>query len=173
MEQPEFRDNHLDKRTLQRNYRKVMDNDENCYVSGRKENPGGRRKSISQEALGEATNLIDAGELENGEDIRRVLLPDIPARTVRQTLSRDAGYPGFAQKKKPGLLPHHISQREAMWNVFHQWEDPDVFSRGVMIFSDEKKFILHGSDGKRYCRRPRTSSAKCLMGEGREWIGES
>jgi hypothetical protein len=159
MEQPEFRNRYLHKRTLQRNYRMLMKNNENCYVTGRKDNPGWRPKRVSREALAEATNLIDAGELENGEDVRRTLMPDVPARTVRETLSRDAGYPGFAQIKKPDLLPQHISQREAMWNAFRNWEDPTAFARGMMIFSDEKKFILHGSDGKRYCRRPRGQTA--------------
>ncbi|KAJ7339021.1 hypothetical protein DFH08DRAFT_812417 [Mycena albidolilacea] len=123
MEQPEFRNNYLHKRTLQRNYRKLIKNDENCYITGRKDNPGGRPKRVSQDALEEATNLIDMGELENGEDVRCTLMPDVPARTVRQTLSRDAGYQGFAQKKKPDLLPQHISQREAMWNRYREWED--------------------------------------------------
>ncbi|KAK6980867.1 hypothetical protein R3P38DRAFT_3353987 [Favolaschia claudopus] len=158
LQQPEFRGTGITKRTLQRYYEKVTANDENCYVSGRKDNPGGRPRRISAEALQEATNRLDSGELEDGEDVRRHVVPYAPDRTVRNSLAR-AGYPGFVQKKKPNLLPHHIEQRKAMWNQYQAWQDPAVFSRGIMIFSDEKKFILHGSDGRKYCRRPRGRDA--------------
>lgn len=71
------------------------------------------------------------------------------ARTVRKRLF-DLGLKAYRPRKKP-LLTTSMKKKRLAWAKEHsnwtiqQWER--------VIFSDESKFNLHGSDGKQYVRR--------------------
>jgi hypothetical protein len=80
-----FKHTTLHPSTLCRNYNQVKEHDEDCYWDGRKGH--GRKRKIPEEDLNEAIRRIDAGELIDGEDVRREMLPDVPGRTVRMQLT--------------------------------------------------------------------------------------
>lgn len=152
-EQPEFVDASLSTRTLRRNYKQLKDHGDNCYWSGRAERPGGRPRRILSGLMSEAINRLESEELVDGSDVQRFVMPDVPARTIRRNLV-EMGYQGFVQRRKVILYPEHVEKRR-MWyhtNVRHL-VDPAVFLRGAIIFSDESRFKLNGSDGRRYVHR--------------------
>ncbi|KAJ7210693.1 hypothetical protein GGX14DRAFT_335354, partial [Mycena pura] len=71
-------------RSLARNYRKVEEHGGDFYLNLRKGRCG-RKRRISEEGLQEAERALEAGEVVDGEDVRRVLFPDVPSRTVRNS----------------------------------------------------------------------------------------
>ncbi|KAJ6524357.1 hypothetical protein B0H19DRAFT_1276582 [Mycena capillaripes] len=144
-----FENTTLHARTLARNYEQVKEHDGDCHLNNKKGHVG-RKKSISDEDMTEAVERVNAGELIDGEDVRRVMFPTIPVRTVRDSLTR-AGLPGHVQRTKPALQPRHIQQREEMYNQFEHWTIPEVFACGVLINSDETKIELKAGNG-RHCR---------------------
>ncbi|KAL0957301.1 hypothetical protein HGRIS_014897 [Hohenbuehelia grisea] len=60
------------------------------------------------------------------------------------------GLYGRVRWKKPWLSKKHIAARQK-WAGAHSFETMMFWRR--MVFSDESKFNLFGSDGKLYCRR--------------------
>lgn len=90
----------------------------------------GQKKAISNEDLEEVIEQIEAGELIDREDVRREMLPNVLARTVRDAAHAmavrcyidallqvcdslaKAGMPRHVQRVKPNLQPHHIMQCE-------------------------------------------------------------
>ncbi|KAK6971802.1 hypothetical protein R3P38DRAFT_2758737 [Favolaschia claudopus] len=143
-------------RTLARNCRLVKDHGGNCYYDGRRGNSG-RKRVISDEQLQEAEERLVSGELNDGEDVRREMFPDVRPRTVRNSLAR-FGLLGFVQRKKPNLLPRQIARRGGVCGC-KDWTLGDTFARGVLINSDESKIELAVSDGRRYVRRRRGQDA--------------
>jgi hypothetical protein len=71
-------------KTIERNYKQVKEKGGDFYFNNRK-GRAGRPKAISDEDVEEAVRRIDAGELINGEDVRREMLPNNTSRTVRDT----------------------------------------------------------------------------------------
>jgi hypothetical protein len=113
--------------------------------------------------------LIDTGEARDGADVRQALFPTAPASTVRQAL-RQIGLHGRVRRPMPFLSRIHVQKRRAWAEdmldlTADDWRD--------VIFSDESKFNLFGSDGKQYCRRrageelePRNIKKTVKHGEG-------
>jgi hypothetical protein len=134
-----------------------------------------QRKKIPEAALENAIEKLDQRDLNDGEDVRRELLPDIPGRTVCNvglllphpfltdllfTLRfamlfpmSTAGLKGFAQRTKPALMDRHIQQCHEMYERHESWTVEDVFLKGVLINSNESKVILAISEGRCYFRR--------------------
>ncbi|QRW16629.1 Transposable element Tcb2 transposase [Rhizoctonia solani] len=81
--------------------------------------------------------------------IQREYFPEVSANTVRRCL-RKLGIYAYARRRVPFLNSHHQRGRLA-WATDHAaWLERDW--RRV-IFSDESKFNLFGSDGRRYVWR--------------------
>ncbi|KAF7328729.1 DDE-3 domain-containing protein [Mycena venus] len=139
--------------TLSRNYNTVKSHGGDCYYDGR-QGKSGQKRALSDEQLMEAEERFELGELIDGEDVRRVMFPGVPGRTVRDNLSA-FGLEGFAQRKKANLLPRHVAQRQSMYERYKDWTSEENFLRGVLINSDESKIVLGVSDGRRYVRRRR------------------
>ncbi|GFX43924.1 transposable element Tc1 transposase [Trichonephila clavipes] len=93
----------------------------------------------------------------------------VSAETVRRVL-RKAGYNGRVARKKPLIgkrnrvkrlkfAKEHILKPQQFWNK--------------VIFSDESKFNIFGSDGHRmvwqYLTPPKTHNSYC---EARRWVGD-
>lgn len=158
LSQPLFADTSISKNTIKRHYRNAKAHGDDCYWTGKKKNLGGRPRKINKAVLEDITNQFDSGELRDGAHAQRRHFPNISERTIRRNLC-EVGYEGFVQPKKPLLKPEHVAGRRMWWNKHVAWESPEIFNQNTVIFSDEKKFKLEHSDGRRYCRRRR--------GEGR------
>ncbi|KAE9395493.1 hypothetical protein BT96DRAFT_997609 [Gymnopus androsaceus JB14] len=129
---------------------KLRENDEDCYhQNGRRT---GRPKAILPAELQTAVDSIDNGPCVDASDVQRVMLPHVNLRTLEQELAAE-GFKGFRQCKKPLLLPQHIEACQKFSKEHLDWEQLDVFHTAHVLFSDKSKFIIHGLDGKQYCRR--------------------
>lgn len=73
----------------------------------------------------------------------------VSARTVQRRLV-ECGLLAYRPKKKP-LLTKTMKQKRLSWAKQHVSWTMDQWN--LVIFSDESKFNLYGSDGKRYVRR--------------------
>jgi hypothetical protein len=85
-----FKHTTLDHKTLSCNYDQVKAHDGDFYFDNRKGVVGavvGRPRAIPEEELQEAVDRLNAGELIDGEDVRREMMPNVPSRTVRNSLS--------------------------------------------------------------------------------------
>lgn len=94
---------------------------------------------------------VDNGEARDGVDVRNQLFPNAPVRTVQNTLTQN-GRRGYVRRKKPFLTEKQKEARLRWANdkitlTQDDWE--------IVLFSDESKFNLFGSDGRQWCRRPR------------------
>lgn len=96
-----------------------------------------------------AVQIIDSGKCHDGSDVQHALFPGIALRRVRKLLQQQ-GLNGRVRRKKPLLRPEHVEKRK-LWAEDMADMTADDW-RGV-VFSDESKFNLFGSDGKQYCRR--------------------
>ncbi|GFX97823.1 HTH_Tnp_Tc3_2 domain-containing protein [Trichonephila clavipes] len=92
----------------------------------------------------------------------------VSAETVRRVL-RKAGYNGRVARKKPLIgkrnrvkrlkfAKEHILKPQQFWNV--------------VIFSDESKFNIFGSDGRRMVSRKPNTSHHPSYCEARRWVGD-
>ena len=72
---------------------------------------------------------------------------NISVDTVRRTL-REYGYVARVKVKKPLLTKKHISQRLNFAKKYSEWTVDDWKK---VVWSDESKFSIFGSDGREYC----------------------
>lgn len=114
----------------------------------------GRPKKMSKHDVKFAVRKIDACVAADATDLQRQFFPSLSPRTVRRHLS-DAGLPGRIRRKVPFINPKQRQDRVRWADTFYDW--PKQFWEQV-VFSDESKFLLIGSDGRRWCRR-RTGDA--------------
>lgn len=92
---------------------------------------------------------IESGEARDGADVKKQLFPTVPARTIRRELC-EIGLNGRVRRKKPMLTRKHVEKRLEWAKAHVDWTLEQWL---CVYFSDESKFCLTGSDGKRYCRR--------------------
>ncbi|KAL1942278.1 hypothetical protein VTO73DRAFT_6342 [Trametes versicolor] len=131
--------------TIRRNYAKLQENLD-FYT---KPTRTGRPRILSPRSLRHAEMLIKSGKARDAADIKRSLFPQAGYSTVRRNLA-EIGYHGRLRREKPLLTAAHVKGRAA-WATAHEgWSERD-WQR--VVFSDESKFNLFGSDGKQYCRR--------------------
>lgn len=115
----------------------------------RKTHRPGRPRKLDKEDLKKAEETIDSGEARDGEDLRRQLFPDVGSSTLRRNLC-EIGLPGRIRCAKPLLTEEHVLKRRDWLEKHHDWTLDDWKK---VWFSDESKFNIFGSDGRRYCRR--------------------
>lgn len=72
-------------------------------------------------------------------------------QTIRRVLKKN-GLKSYSRLKKPCLDPTHVTERLKFARNFEKW---DYCDWEKVIFSDESKFNLHGSDGGKrvWCRK--------------------
>jgi hypothetical protein len=80
---------------------------------------------------------------------QQLLFPNFNPRTIRN-YAIEHGLYGRVRCKVPAFTP---SQIEACLNWSLERRDWGMVEWGRVIFSDESKFNLFGSDGRQYCRR--------------------
>jgi transposase len=114
--------------------------------SGRKRKTTSRidRKILT---LAENSGRPNAKEIAN--QLRELKLVDVCPRTVQNRLHEHDLY-GRALVKKPLLTNKHIAQRIAFAKKYQNWTVDD-WKR--VLWSDETKICLHGSDGRRWTWR--------------------
>jgi hypothetical protein len=134
--------------TVRENYHRLVKQGPrpNFYLSASK--PGRPRRFNSHDKR-QMARLILSGTARDGSDMQRMLFPDAPARTVHAAL-QSIGLNGRVHRSKPLLTKIHVKKRKYWAEQVQHWDAGDWNS---VWFSDEAKFNLFGSDGKRYCRR--------------------
>lgn len=137
---------HMDHKTVSENYRD-MKRTGDPYKHQKKSS--GRPRRIPGAVMEDMINSIDLGKVRHGEHAKLVHCPEVPSRTVRRALAKE-GLNGRKRRKKPKLsIGNTVGRRD--WA--QEMSDLDADDWRCVIFSDESKFNLFGSDGVQYCRR--------------------
>jgi transposase len=77
------------------------------------------------------------------------LIPNVSVNTLRRVMYK-AGLKGRIKRKKPLLKKEHRKKRKAFAQIHSAWTMDDWKK---VIWSDESKFNVFGSDGREYCWR--------------------
>ena len=97
--------------------------------------------------------MVSSGRWKNGEDAKRHMHDEynvqISAESLRRSLRR-SGLRAHVCPKKPLLSRKHRQARLAFARRYRNWTVDDWKK---VIWSDESKFNLFGSDGRSYCWR--------------------
>lgn len=118
---------------------------------------GGRPRSLTRRDIAYVTRYVMSVDGATAESARRELLrvsnKDVSTSTIRRQLRSD-GNSAIVKKKRPRLLPRHRkARRDFISNGAKDTWDMDKWSN--VIWSDETKINLHGSDGRQYVwKRP-------------------
>src|SRR5581483_1979047 len=104
--------------------------------------------------------FIKSGECSNAIQIQKKLISDeniiVSSNTVRHSLQRQ-GFVARVKKRKPLLLKRHRIARKKFAKKYCNWTVEDW--RRV-VWSDESKFMIFGSDGREWCWKDPNSSLK-------------
>lgn len=134
----------------------------------------GRLHKLTDQDGHRAARAIKSGKADTAVDVHQQLFPDVSAQTVRRSLKAN-GLRAYAKRKVPFLLHRHQRAclewaRGSQFWTLQQWQH--------VIFSDESKFNVFGSDGRKYCWRekghnldPRCTEKRIKHGGGVPWYG--
>ena len=115
-------------------------------VKGKKK---GRRCKMSKRDVDLACRMLSSSHCKNAADIKRTFFPHLHVDTIRNSL-RKRGLKAYTCQSKPLLTRKHKAKR-LDWAESHcYWKDENW---GAVVFSDESKFNLFGSDGHQWCWR--------------------
>ena len=131
--------------TVRRNYALLSENPD-FYAKTPKP---GRPSKFSQGDRNLATRKIHSGVARDGADLKRQFFPDLSYCTIRRKLA-EMGLHGRRRCKKFMLTKIHIQKRRKWAAAHREWS---TAKWKKVIFSDESKFTIFGSDGTQYCRR--------------------
>lgn len=113
-----------------------------------KPRPGHPQKLTAQDKR-RARREIKSGRVPDATALQRDLFPHVTSRTVQLMLCK-CGLPGRVRRRKPYLSPLHKLKRRDWVN---EQEKKLKEERRTIIYSDESKFNLFGSEGRHWCRR--------------------
>ena len=118
----------------------------------------GRSKTFSSRGERQIVRMITSNNYQTAVDAQSSLKTnnnmDVSANTVRRILTR-SGLKAHIKRKKPLLQKKHRQARLSFAKKYQHWTEQDW---SKIIWSDESKFMIFGSDGKQYCwRRPSES----------------
>ena len=117
-----------------------------CDPYDMKKSPG-RPKFFDLRMLCQAARGITSGQYPDATALQREMFPDIHPTTVRRALC-NIGLNGRVRRTKPFLSTTHKARR--IWaEEHHEWEVEAHWHN--VVFSDESKFNLFGSDDCQYC----------------------
>ena len=104
---------------------------------------------IDSKILRIANNSQQPNAVDIANELKEMSLVDVCPNTIRNRLNK-FGLHGRALLKKPLLLPRNVAARIDFANKYKNWTKDD-WKR--VIWSDETKICLHGSDGRRWTWR--------------------
>ena len=111
----------------------------------------GRPRKLTSAEVRYGVRMLAATNAHDVSDLQRCYLPHVHPETIRQRLKL-CGLKAYVRRKKPLLTAVHKKKRLAWAQAHAHWTVDDW---RAVIFSDESKFTLIGSDGRDWCwRRP-------------------
>jgi transposase len=115
----------------------------------------GRPRAFDKREERKIMRALSSGACQTAVDIAASLRfndgIDVSPQTIRRVLKRN-GLDARIKRKKPLLKKTHRKRRLEFAKKYAKWTVEDW---GKVIWSDESKFMIHGSDGRKYCwRRP-------------------
>jgi transposase len=115
----------------------------------------GRPRLLTGQYERNALRLITTGECTNAVAVRKKLITeqqiDVSESTIKRTFRRN-GLSSRVKRKKPYLKKAHRYARMKFAKKYQSWTVEDW---SKVIWSDESKFMIYGSDGREYCwKRP-------------------
>lgn len=109
----------------------------------------GRPRKLSDRDVRRALYLLSTRQAKNATDLQRAEFPHVTVDTVRKALRR-TGLKAYARRDVP-LITKRQERLRVDWAEKHcYWTAEDW---RAVIFSDESKFNLFGSDGREWCWR--------------------
>ena len=113
----------------------------------------GRPRQLTERGARLAARMIVSGKCQTAVNVQHELetshLAAVSGKTVRRIL-RSTGIRARAKRKRPLLKKRHWLQRLRFAKKYQNWSVDDW--RRV-VWSDESKFQIFGSDGRQYCWR--------------------
>jgi transposase len=111
----------------------------------------GRPRKIDERLDRVIERSIKKGECQTSVEVRQMLKNhhrvEVHMDTVRRSLKR-SGLVARVKRAKPLLRPANIKKRLAFARKYQHWTADDWRK---VIFSDESRFKVFGSDGRQYC----------------------
>ena len=109
----------------------------------------GRRPKFTVVDARQAVRMLANTNAHDVADLQKKYFPDIHPDTIRKILAA-CGLKAYIRRKKPLLTKAHKQKRLAWAKAHADWTVDDWKS---VIFSNESKFNLIGSDGRSWCWR--------------------
>lgn len=131
--------------TVSRQYRRLLETRDPYSVKPKIGRP--YKLSDSDGRIG--ARMLARGEARDATDLKRKQFAHVSAATVRRQLHRQ-GLGAYVRCCKPFLSKAAKQARREWAKMFVDWTDEDW---SYVIFSDESKFNLFGSDGRQWCWR--------------------
>ena len=114
----------------------------------KKPKPGATSKLTDQEKRLVVRN-VRSGKAHDAVDVHNHFYRHVSPSTIWRIL-RNTDLNAWVMRKKPFLHPDQIAKHLA-WAIDHQNWTPDDWRK--VVFSDESKFKIWGSDGRKWCWR--------------------
>jgi transposase len=109
----------------------------------------GRPRKFKANDVRMAVRALARTDAHDVADLQRKYFPDINAQTIRTRLQA-CGLRAYVRRTKPFLTEAH-KQKRLEWAEAHaDWSADDW---KAVVFSDESKFNIFGSDGRSWCWR--------------------
>ena len=116
-----------------------------------KQSKPGRPPRLGPYEVRMAARMLAKCEAKTAADVQRSFLPHVSVETIRRHLS-DYGLKAYRRRTKPLLTAAQVKKRRLWAKEHEKWEVKDWEQ---VLYSDESKFNLVGSDGVQWCyRRP-------------------
>lgn len=120
----------------------------------------GRPQILTERTERRAVRYIVSGECSTAVQVQKKLQVDhkieVSAQTVRRTFKKN-NLKSAVKVKKPLLLPRHKKARYEFAKKYRHWSYDDWKK---VIWSDESKYNIYGSDGREYCWKQKGESLK-------------
>ena len=120
----------------------------------------GRPRSLTERTERRAVRYIASGECSTAVQVQKKLQTEynisISSETVRRVFKKN-DLRSMVKVKKPLLLPRHKKARYEFTKKHRDWNYEDWCK---VVWSDESKFNLFGSDGKEYCWKKKGEALK-------------
>ncbi len=104
----------------------------------------GRPCLFTDSDLRQAIRLLGSGKARDATDLQKKYFPTLSPQTIRKRLKL-AGYKAYKPRHKPFLTPDQV-QKRFQWAKEHEGWTVENWKQ--VVFSDESKFNLFGSDGR-------------------------